>query len=286
MKFIFFGTPEFAAIILNNLIKFGFAPEAVVTNPDKPAGRKHIVAPSAVKRVVVDSKEDIKVFQPEKITPKFLDVLRSTPADFYLVAAYAKILPQELIDIPESGVIGVHPSLLPELRGASPIQGALLEGKSVSGVSLFLIDSQMDHGPVLSQERMSVDPDDNTETLTRKLAELSSRMLIKTLPEFIAGKIKATEQDESKATFTGKFETKSAFIDAKDLKAAESGDIDLAKIVHNKIRAFYPEPGVWTTINSKRVKLLASKIGENGKLKLETVQIEGQKPKPAGDFEI
>ncbi len=283
-NFVFFGTPEFAAIILKNLVKAGFVPKAVVANPDKPIGRKRVITPPPAKQIVLDSGKNIKILQPEKITPEFLETLKSIPADFYLVAAYAKILPQELIDIPRLGVVGVHPSLLPELRGASPIQSAILEGKTRTGVSLFLIDALMDHGPVLRQKTIPIDPDDNSETLTEKLAELSSKMLVEILPDIIDGKITPEIQDETKATFTEKFKTESAFIEEKDLISAKSGNTELAKKIHNKIRAFYPEPGAWTILNGKRVKLLKSKINETGKLKLEIIQIEGEKPKATDIF--
>ncbi|HOB89752.1 MAG TPA: methionyl-tRNA formyltransferase [Candidatus Colwellbacteria bacterium] len=283
-NFVFFGTPEFAAIILKNLVKAGFVPKAVVANLDKPIGRKRVITPPPAKQIVLDSGKNIKILQPEKITPEFLETLKSIPADFYLVAAYAKILPQELIDIPRLGVVGVHPSLLPELRGASPIQSAILEGKTRTGVSLFLIDALMDHGPVLRQKTIPIDPDDNSETLTEKLAELSSKMLVEILPDIIDGKITPEIQDETKATFTEKFKTESAFIEEKDLISAKSGNTELAKKIHNKIRAFYPEPGAWTILNGKRVKLLKSKINETGKLKLEIIQIEGEKPKATDIF--
>jgi methionyl-tRNA formyltransferase len=283
-NFVFFGTPEFAAIILKNLIKSGFVPRTLVANPDKPVGRKQIVTPPPTKKVVLDSKKDIEILQPEKITPGFLETLKSIPADFYLVAAYAKILPQELIDIPHLGVIGVHPSLLPELRGASPIQSAILEGKTETGVSLFMIDALMDHGPVLYQEKLAIDPDDNSETLTKKLAELSSEMLIEILPNFVAGKIVSKTQDETKATFTEKFKTETAFIEEKDLISAKAGNAELTKKLHDKIRAFYPEPGAWTLSHGKRIKLLKSKITETGKLKLEIIQIEGEKPRATDIF--
>ncbi len=283
-NFVFFGTPEFAAIILKNLVKAGFVPKAVVASLDKPIGRKRVITPPPAKQIVLDSGKNIKILQPEKITPEFLETLKSIPADFYLVAAYAKILPQELIDIPRLGVVGVHPSLLPELRGASPIQSAILEGKTRTGVSLFLIDALMDHGPVLRQKTIPIDPDDNSETLTEKLAELSSKMLVEILPDIIDGKITPEIQDETKATFTEKFKTESAFIEEKDLISAKSGNTELAKKIHNKIRAFYPEPGAWTILNGKRVKLLKSKINETGKLKLEIIQIEGEKPKATDIF--
>lgn len=277
-NFVFFGTPEFAGIILRELIKSGFVPKVVVTNPDRPAGRKHVITPPFTKQIAFASEEKIKILQPEKITPEFLETLKSVSADFYIVAAYAKILPRELIDIPPLGVIGVHPSLLPELRGASPIQNAILEGRNKTGVSLFLIDADMDHGPIIGQEETPITKDDNTQTLTKKLAELSSRMLIKILPDFYAKKITSQIQDESKATFTGKFKTEIAFIDEKDLMSAKSGDAEIAKSLHNKIRAFYPEPGAWTYINGKRVKLLKTEITNDGRLQLKIIQFEGQKP--------
>jgi methionyl-tRNA formyltransferase len=278
MNFIFFGTPQFAAVVLENLLKAGFVPSAVVVNPDKPVGRRHIVTPPAVKKLVIESGKNIQILQPEKITPEFLETLRSIPVDFYIVAAYAKILPQELIDIPRLGVIGVHPSLLPELRGASPIQNAILEGKTETGVSLFMIDAGMDHGPILNQEKINIDLEDNSKILAQKLAELSSKMLIKILPNFISGKIIPRTQDETKATFTGKFKTETAFIDNDGLEKAKSGDAKLAKTLHDKIRAFYPEPGAWTYMNGKRVKLLKSDIINDNRLKLDIIQFEGEKP--------
>lgn len=283
-NFVFFGTPEFAGIILKNLLAAGFLPKAVVTNPDKPVGRKHIVTPPITKQIILDSGENIEILQPAKITPEFLETLRSIPADFYIVAAYAKILPQELIDIPRLGVIGVHPSLLPELRGASPIQSAILEGKTETGVSLFMIDAGMDHGPVLSQEKTGIDPEDNSETLTQKLAEISSKMIIKILPDFVSGKIIPETQDETKATFTGKFKTETAFIEEKDLRSAKSDNAELARTLYNKIQAFYPEPGSWTYINGKRVKLLEAEITNEGRLKLKTIQFEGKNPQTAAEI--
>jgi methionyl-tRNA formyltransferase len=131
MRYVFFGTPRFAAIVLEKLIASGHQPIAIVCNPDKPVGRKKIITPPPTKQVVLSAtslKEDIQIYQPAKIDDEFLAQLRSLKADFFVVAAYAKILPNTLLEIPPLGVIGTHPSILPKFRGASPIQSVIIEG--------------------------------------------------------------------------------------------------------------------------------------------------------------
>ena len=277
MRYAFFGTPRFAAIILKKLIEAGIAPSVLVSNPDRPVGRKKVITPPPTKRAVLDKGTEIRVFQPEtkedlvKISD---EIFRD--ADFGVVAAYAQIIPKEVIDKAKLGIIGVHPSLLPKLRGASPIQTAILEGAERTGVNLFMLDELVDHGPVIASDEMQVTSDMNYTLLEEKLAETGARLLIETLPKFVLGKIKAEEQDESHATYTKKFVTKDGYVDFEELKSAqESGE--KAEEILRKIRALNPEPGVYTVVDGRRMKLLAAEISE-GKLVLKEIQKEGRKP--------
>src|ERR1700690_3293179 len=140
MKYVFFGSPRFAAIVLQKLIDGGIAPAAGVCNPDRPVGRKKIVTPPPVKTLVVSTSSEIDILQPEKLDDMFTKRLAAIEPDFFVVAAYAKIIPANVLAIPRLGTIGTHPSLLPKYRGASPIQAALLGGDAKTGTTLYLMD--------------------------------------------------------------------------------------------------------------------------------------------------
>lgn len=283
MKYVFFGTPEFADIILEKLINAGFIPEAIVCNPDKPVGRKKIITPQPVKQRILNLesgiKNKIKILQPEKLSD-IKSQLSDVNCQLFIVAAYAKILPKEILEIPRLGTIGVHPSLLPKHRGATPIQTAILNGDEITGTTIFLIDEKMDHGAIIANSEFRIQNLEwNYETLMKKLAELSADLLIEILPN-IEEKIKnAMPQDESKATYTKKFKTEDAYIEPIDLEKAQNGSANSPQVavqIERKIRALNPEPGVFTIINDKRIKLLESKISDN-KLKLIKIQKEGKK---------
>ncbi|MDO8664347.1 MAG: methionyl-tRNA formyltransferase [Candidatus Liptonbacteria bacterium] len=287
MKFVFFGSPEFASIILEKLIAAGFVPEAVVCNPDRPVGRKKVITPPPTK--VLAKKHNIPVFQPETLENFKLQIL-NYKFDFFVVAAYAKILPKDIVEIPKLGTIGVHPSLLPKYRGASPIQSAILAGEKETGVTLYLLDEKMDRGEIVSSIKYQVSSDDTYKTSEKKLAELGGSLLAETLPKFLAGEITPKPQNESEATYTKKFSTEDAFIEEKELESALSGtNPEIACSIYRKILALTPEPGVWTYANTltnghirisdgtKRVKLLEAEL-QNGKLILKVIQTEGQKP--------
>ena len=276
MKFVFFGTPRFATIIVGGLINQGLSPSAVVTNPDRPAGRKKTITPPPIKIICHKLNPHLPILQPEKIDDNFINQLREYDVDFFLVAAYGKILPKSLISIPRYGTIGVHPSLLPKLRGATPIQSAILNGLKETGVTLFLIDEKMDHGPIISMKSLDIYTNDNTESLSDRLAILSKEMMIEIMPNISSFVTKP--QNESEATYVSKFTANDAYISPEDLERAEKGIDNLAESVNRKIRAFYPEPGAWTHKNDKRVKLLDAEI-RLGKLVLKSVQVEGKKPK-------
>ncbi|MBI4993591.1 methionyl-tRNA formyltransferase [Candidatus Wolfebacteria bacterium] len=275
MKFAFFGTPEFASIILEKLINAGFVPQAVICNPDKPVGRKKIITFPPTKTIA--QKYNIPVLQPEKLSKDFFQNHPIKDFDFSIVAAYAKIIPKEILEIPRLGAIGAHPSLLPKYRGATPIQSAILNNEKETGAAIFMVDEKVDHGPILALKNIPIDKNDDYKKFQQKLAELSADLLIEILPD-IENKIKtAAIQDESRATFTKKFKTEDALISSEDLEIAKNQGGEIAVQIERKIKAFNPEPGAYVFINNKRVKFLEAEIFE-GKLKLKKIQVEGEKP--------
>ena len=270
MRYVFFGTPDFAAVILEKLIKAGFVPEAVVCNSDKPIGRKKIITPPPTK--ISAQKYNIPVLQPEILANHKSQITNYKP-DLFIVAAYAKIIPEEILKIPRLGVIGVHPSLLPKHRGPSPIQSVILSGEAETGATLFLADEKADHGLIFAQRKLEFSIlNSQFLKLQQSLAELGGDLLIETLPKFIKGEIIPLPQDESHATYTKKFITEDGYVDLQKNEPT---------VIERKIRAFNPEPGVWTMMEikseKKRVKLLESELVD-GRLKLTKIQVEGGKP--------
>lgn len=264
-KFVFFGSPKFAAAILEKLITAGHIPALVVCNPDKPVGRKKIITPPPVKERIANGKWQIEIAQPENIE-QLLAIRHKLEADFFVVAAYAKIIPQAILDIPKKGVIGAHPSLLPRYRGATPIQSAILHGEEKTGTTLFMVDSKVDHGPILAQKELNCELGSmNYKKLEQELAQLSGDLLIETLPRFLHDEITPAPQDDSLATYTAKFTTEDGYIPYETLETAIKKGGAIAQELDRKIRALSSEPGtytLWPMANGKtlRVKLLESKL--------------------------
>lgn len=279
MRYTFFGTPNFARIVLEELLRGGFPPAALVCNPDRPRGRGLELAEPPTKRLLKDSGFAVPILQPEEITPAFLEELRALGTEYFIVAAYSKILPPELLAIPPRGVLGVHPSLLPALRGASPIQQAILDGIPATGTTIFLIDERMDHGPILAREEVMLSGRETMPDLLRALAVRSGALLAATLPRFEAGEIVPVPQDHAEATFTKKFVTADAFVPLDLLaRAIREGGTEAVRI-ERMIRALNPEPGVWTArADGARVKLLEASLSPEGALALEATQLEGKLP--------
>lgn len=281
IKYVFFGTPQFAVIVLEELIKNGLKPAAVVTNPDRPAGRKKELKPPPVKSFLQSLQAPIPILQPESLDDnQFVEQLKQINADIFIVAAYGKILPQWLLDMPSQGVVGVHPSLLPKYRGATPMQTAILNGETKTGTTIFLLDEKMDHGPILAQAAISISSDDTYESLTNKLALLSGRLLKETLIKYTDNKIHPQPQNHRQATYTYKFHSQDAFVAWEDLFSTKE---EVITLIWRKIKALNPEPGVWTLcphLKNKRIKLLEAEI-KNKKLLVTKIQIEGKKPQRA-----
>ncbi len=243
MKFIFFGTPEFAATVLEKLIEAGCMPKAVICNPDEPTGRKQVITPPPVKQLVIDNTYHIDIFQPVSQSDLLVlgSKLTAIKPDMAVIAAYGKIIPKEILEIPVLGFLNVHPSLLPKYRGASPIQYAILNGEKETGVTIMKIDEEMDHGPILSVGKFPIDENDTYKTLSDKLSEFGAELLIKIIPDYVSGKTTLVEQDHSKATYT------------KIIKK-EDGKINWSHSADEILRmtyAYYPWPTAWTTWNSK-----------------------------------
>ena len=286
MNYIFFGTPEFAVIILEKLINAGFIPVAVICNPDKPVGRKKIITSPPTK--ILAEKYKINILQPEILANYKLQITNYKP-DFFIVAAYSKILPKEILKISRFGTIGVHPSLLPKYRGVSPIQTAILNGDEITGATLYLMDKEIDSGPILATSHLPIANSDNYESMMKKLAELGADLLIGFLRKIepisnqqLAISNLAIPQDESQATYTKKFKTEDAFIASEDLEKAQNDGGQIAVEIDRKIRALNPEPGTFTLSLSKggprRMKILEAILTADGKLKLKKIQFEGKKP--------
>ena len=256
MKIIYLGTPKFSVAILEALINSDYEVTAVITNPDAPVGRKQILTPSPVK--IIAEKNKIPVIQP--------DEMRNFDVDLAIIAAYGKIISKNILDIPRFGTINIHPSLLPKYRGASPIQNAILNGDKKTGVTIMKLDEEMDHGPILANSELPIADSDTYESLSQKLAKIGAELLIKTIPEYISGKIKPIEQKHAEATYT------------KIIKK-EDGKIDWSKNaaeIERMTRAFYPWPTAWTTWNGKILKILEAEV-RGGSLAIKKLQLEGGK---------
>ncbi len=276
IRFAFLGTPEFAAVILEKIIARGFLPAIVVTNPDRPVGRKKIVTAPPAKRVAL--RHGIRVWQPERLEIGNWK-LEIGEIDIAVVAAYAKILPKEIVDAPRLGTIGVHPSLLPKYRGATPIQSAILAGEIETGVTLYLMDEKVDHGGIISNIKVQISNLDTYDTLEKKLAERAGDLLSEALPKFIESKINADPQNEKEATFTKKFKTEDGYIPVETIKEALSGSTEKVAMLDRKIRSLGGEPGVYTEIGGKRLKLLAVSL-RDGRITITRIQFAGENPKP------
>ena len=240
------GTPDFAVPSLKKLIEKGYDVKLVVTQPDKPAGRGKKITPPPVK--VVAEKAGIPVYQPEKVkeNSELKKKLLEIEPDLIVVAAYGKILPEWLLNLPKHGTINVHASLLPKYRGASPIQWALLNGEEETGVTIMKVIPELDAGDIISQKRVKIEKEDNAKTLHDKLSEVGAELLVETIPLYISGKLKPVPQREEEATYCPQIK--------KEMGKIEWSES--AEKIFNKIRAFTPWPSAYTTFRGKRVKIL------------------------------
>lgn len=296
-KVIFFGGSAIFAVPALKKLAENFEISLVVTNPEKPVGRKQTPKPSMVEDRA--NKMNLPVINVEKFTNEAVNKIKKIQPDFFVIVDYGKIIPQKLLDIPKYGAINVHPSPLPKYRGASPLQTAILNGDKETAFSIMLIDKQVDHGPILAQKKAEILPDDTYGSLYKRLSELYPEFLAETLKKYLSGEIKPIPQDDSRATFT-------------KMLSREDGKIDWSKSaeeIERMVRAYNPWPGTFTEFNGKKLKILrchperaertegshtpgqlfifdkklAAKCGK-GTLLLDQVQPEGKKSMSGEEF--
>jgi len=235
MRYIFFGSSEFAKIILKELLQSGMKPILVVTTPPKQKGRKKILSPTPVHSLA--EQNGISVLFPENLESKeFIAEMSDCKPDLVILTAYGKIIPSQLLSIPKKGFLNLHPSLLPRWRGATPIQSTILAGDKETGVTLFLMDKQIDHGPTLKNKKLNIkDKRYIYSELMSELAEMGANLLIETFPKWLKGEITLKIQDEDLATYCHKITSE----DEKINWQTSAEEID------RKVRALNPNPGVY-----------------------------------------
>lgn len=299
MKLVFMGTPDFAATILEGLIGSRHELLAVVTQPDRKKGREQKLTASPVKELAI--QHGISVYQPNKVKePQFLDLMKALKPDAIIVAAFGQILPKALLDIPKYGCINVHASLLPKYRGAAPIQYAILEGETETGVSIMYMDEGIDTGDIILQEKLAIGPDETGGSLFEKIAGLGASCLLTALEQIENNTAVRIKQDHERATYVKMI--------SKDM-----GRLDFtqpAVKLERMVRGLDPWPSAFTFLDGKTLKIWkadveedneassGAKFGEiielrrdaivvktgDGKLVIKELQLEGKKRLPADAF--
>ncbi len=292
LRIIFCGTPEFAAPSLRHLLSDSFySIEAVITQPDRPRGRGHAVAAPPVKEIALEA--GVHVFQPERIkSDSAYEFIRRIAPDAVVIIAYGQIIPQRLIEIPRLGWINLHASLLPKYRGAAPINWAIINGETVTGLTTMRIDAGLDSGPILLQRPMAIGAEETAPELARRMAEEGAPLVAETLRRLDAAEIVARPQDEAQASYA-------------PLLKKDDGRIDWswsAAQIHNRIRGLAPWPGAYSrfrgqlchiwgrpagtapgeeTLAPGTIVALSPDVeivcGENTLLRLEGIQMEGRR---------
>lgn len=246
-RVVFMGTPDFSVPILERLIAENYDVVLVVTQPDRPVGRKRILTPPPVK--VTAEKHEIPVFQPEKVADEYEEIFTYEP-EIIVTAAYGQILPKALLDYPKYGCINVHASLLPKLRGGAPIHYAILQGEKETGVTIMYMVEKLDAGDMLSQRAIPIEQEDDVGILHDKLSALGADLLLETLPKLFAGEIHPVKQKEEEATFAPNITRDVEKIDW--MKSSEE--------VYNHIRGLRPWPVAYTTYDEKLMKIWRAEL--------------------------
>ena len=317
---IFFGTSQFSIIVLKQLIARGFIPQAIVTVPDRPAGRKMLLTPPPLKEWAQGSEliellatqnesldsmqsiSNIPVLQFEKLNSDAIEALRGFNPDVFIVASYGKIIPQAVLDIPVHGSLNVHPSLLPKLRGATPLQTSIMLDMQHTGVTIIQMDKEMDHGPIVAQYAEEVTPWPQLYLeLEAYLGKIGADILADALPNYLKGKAKLIEQNHDEATFTKKIEKSDGLISLDELE----GEIGWKNFL--KYNALHEWPGLFFFINLEKNDQTAEQATEQAeqsisqpmrvkvkeaswntalkKMELQRVLPEGKKEMTWKDFE-
>lgn len=255
MKIIYFGTPQFAADVLQDLIDHQVKVVAVITKPDRPKGRSGEPVPTPVKLVAQAQNPPIPFHQPELVSaPEFADTLRAYQADLFVVVAYGEIIKQHILDMPPRGCINVHASLLPKYRGAAPIQRSIIEGETETGVTIMYMVKKMDAGDIIESVKVPIGPDTTYGELEKMLCDVGSKALLKVIHQFEQGNVLRIEQDHSQATLAPKIE----------LENCEIQWNQSATSIHNLVRGVNPHPGAWCYVHireqKKRLKIFSTNL--------------------------
>ncbi len=274
---VYFGSPQFSAEILESLLT---NPEinlvGIVTQKDKPVGRKQIITPSPVSQTA--EKHQLPTFKPDRLDDANLAHIKLLKPDIFLVVSYGKIIPQSWLDCPKVGTFNVHFSLLPKYRGALCISEAIKNQDKETGVTLMEMDSKLDHGNIISQSSITIDTHDDYATLSTKLTQEAIKIIERKLPEICAQKYHSLPQDESLATYTPLHKNitrQDSYIPLTTLLKATDG-IGSSE-TYALIRSLSPEPGAWTTVQGKDLKIISCTLIDR-KLVLNQVQLSGKQP--------
>ena len=281
IKIAYFGGEPLGVPTLNKLKEVEIVPSLILCNPDRPVGRKQVLTAPPVKQWALE--QHVEVYQPESIKDaEFQQRMTQTQWDLFIVVAYNKIMPKWLIDLPAHGTINVHPSLLPLLRGASPIRTSILKDmRTQCGVAIMQMDEKLDHGPIIAQETLFIEEKKwplHGQELDAHLAELGGTLLAQTIPTWLSGGITPHAQSHEAATYCGRLDRSMGEVPI-DPHNLPTGDDAYQTLL--KIRAFDGFPGTFFVHNGKRVKITAAQI-KNNRLQIDTVIPEG---KQEMDFE-
>jgi methionyl-tRNA formyltransferase len=295
MRLVFLGTPAFAVPTLERVVEAGHEVLAVVTQPDRPRGRGQTPAPPPLKQAAL--RLGLPVYQPDRVRrPEAVEFLRELSAEAMVVVGYGQIIPQSVIDLVPLGIINVHGSLLPRYRGAGPIQWAILNGETRTGVTTMRIDAGLDTGDMLLKAETEIGAEENAIELGGRLAVMGAGLLVETLAGLSAGTIVPEKQDAAQATWAQLLKKQDGLIDWSRDAAA----------IHNQVRGLQPWPGAYTTFRGQSLHVWKSRVGSasppsgpgtthriasalvaacgSGWLELLEVQMEGRKRLPAADF--
>lgn len=261
MKLVFMGTPDYAVNTLEGLISAGHNVAAVFARPDKPVGRKHIITPPPVK--VCAQSHGIAVYQPNTLRDgEAEEILREIAPDAIVVVAYGKILPKEILQIPKYGCVNGHASLLPQYRGASPIQWCIVCGEKETGVTAMKMDEGMDTGDILKTVKTEIGAEETAEELFDRLSVITAELLVNTLADLESGSITPQKQDEERASYAPIIKKEMAQLDFENKTAKE---------IHNAVRGYYSWPCAYFFLENKRVKVIKAAVASNTGAKAGTV---------------
>jgi methionyl-tRNA formyltransferase len=297
MRVVFFGTPQFAVPSLEHLIRSSHQVVGVVSQPDRPRGRGQKVTDAPVKMTAI--KHGLPVFQPERLRdPEVTQTITTWAPDLGVVAAYGKILPENVLNLPRLGMINVHASLLPRYRGAAPVQRAVIDGVSQTGVTIMRMVAALDAGGMFAKVTRPVGPDETSDVVERDLAELGASLLIEVIEDVAAGTAVEEPQDDSLSTYASKVTKDEGLVDWTQPSIH----------IHNRVRGLYPWPHAYTYLNGERLILMRTHIepgpsselpgtivnlvgghlhvatGDSGQLAIEELQPEGRRAMTTRDY--